>query len=635
MQRDEYDVVTRAGAGYGTALFDAGQTRRRGDIVGPFMGPSIALRKATRALLSCVLSAGSCFFLAGIADAFTPVVGDEFVVGGGDKGVYNGNASLATADGSHFVVAWREFDATATDEIRFARLDGAEPVPGSEVLVAQQPALVTNPTVAVAPSGKFLVVWGGNLGAETEGILARLYDASGSALGASFLVNTFTTGSQDLPYVTARSDGSFVVVWRSESDGAGKSVARAVVGAGGGVSGPELVVNTYTTGDQEYAQVGVSPGDGFMVVWHDDNGRDGSSYAVFAQRFNAAGSVAGTEFQVNAYTTGSQMYPAIATDSSGNFVVAWSSFDGVSNPRFRKVSAAGAFVGSEITMTSVPGSTLGHDLATSATGEIAFVWDDSVQRFDSSGAAIGAPFRLTNGQPVFVPQVAYESDGDMVHAWNLPWQAGGSADRSLTLAAETCVDDSADADGDGIGKRCDVCAGGSELLSDSPRLTLKSVNTNEIFHDDRVQLSGTFVLPVTSTFADIDPRVDPVHVRVESAAGIPVLDAVLAAADFGGAGTAGWTVDNPGKKWKYRDKTAAPIENIISMLIQDDSRKGPGRVRIKLTGRYGLYFVDDADVPLRVSLLVADAAAGDCVETDFIASECRFQALATTVSCKR
>jgi hypothetical protein len=48
-----------------------------------------------------------------------------------------------------------------------------------------------------------------------------------------------------------------------------------------------------------------------------------------------------------------------------------------------------------------------------------------------------------------------------------------------------------------------------------------------------------------------------------------------------------------------------------------------------------LYFVDDADVPLRVSLLVADAAAGDCTETDFIASECRFQALATTVSCKR
>ena len=55
----------------------------------------------------------------------------------------------------------------------------------------------------------------------------------------------------------------------------------------------------------------------------DGRRQDGSSYGVFAQRFAAAGARRGAEFRVNTYTTGEQARPSVASDSVGNFVVAW------------------------------------------------------------------------------------------------------------------------------------------------------------------------------------------------------------------------------------------------------------------------------------------------------------------------
>jgi hypothetical protein len=42
---------------------------------------------------------------------------------------------------------------------------------------------------------------------------------------------------------------------------------------------------------------------------------------------DSSGARLGREFRVNTYTTSSQFFPAVASDSSGNFVVVWNSFD--------------------------------------------------------------------------------------------------------------------------------------------------------------------------------------------------------------------------------------------------------------------------------------------------------------------
>jgi hypothetical protein len=57
---------------------------------------------------------------------------------------------------------------------------------------------------------------------------------------------------------------------------------------------------------------------------------------VFAQRYDASGAKRGAEFQVNTYTTDWQWGSSVASDASGNFVMAWQSYgqDGSGNGAF-------------------------------------------------------------------------------------------------------------------------------------------------------------------------------------------------------------------------------------------------------------------------------------------------------------
>jgi len=66
-----------------------------------------------------------------------------------------------------------------------------------------------------------------------------------------------------------------------------------------------------------------SAGD-FVVAW-DSDAQDGSSFGVYAQRYNLAGESRGGEFHVNTYTTGVQNHSTISMDSAGEFLIAWDS----------------------------------------------------------------------------------------------------------------------------------------------------------------------------------------------------------------------------------------------------------------------------------------------------------------------
>jgi hypothetical protein len=60
------------------------------------------------------------------------------------------------------------------------------------------------------------------------------------------------------------------------------------------------------------------------VAWG-SHPQDGSLFGTFARRYDASGQPRSGEFQVNSHTTNGQYDPAIASDPSGNFVVAWHS----------------------------------------------------------------------------------------------------------------------------------------------------------------------------------------------------------------------------------------------------------------------------------------------------------------------
>jgi len=175
--------------------------------------------------------------------------------------------------------------------------------------------------VAADSAGNFIVVWSGQ-DAAPRGVIAQRYDASGARIGSEFVVNTYTTSSQYRPSVAMAPDGRFMVVWETfGQDGSSWGVAGRRFDASGVAQGADFLVNTYTTGDNRNPAVAADAAGNFVVTWNSPN-EDGNALGIFGRRYDVAGSP-DPPFRVNTYTTGDQFASAVGAASNGDFVVAW------------------------------------------------------------------------------------------------------------------------------------------------------------------------------------------------------------------------------------------------------------------------------------------------------------------------
>ena len=240
--------------------------------------------------------------------------------------------------------------------------------------------------------GNYVITWesAASLDSDSDGdsIQARHYNSLGTAQGSSFQINTVTTGNQGSPEIAMQSDGDFIVTWTSEaSDGTDSDStsiqARRFNSLGTGQSS-DFQVNTYTTFYQFAPEVALDGEGDFVIVWtsYGSSGADTSDEVVVAQRYNSLGSIQGSEFEVNTYTTGYQVDPAIAMDADGNFVVAWRS----DNTSSGDSDGYGVFA----------------------------------QRFDVAGNRQGDPFQVNSytTSHQYQPAVALNTDGELLVTWS-------------------------------------------------------------------------------------------------------------------------------------------------------------------------------------------------------------------------
>ena len=198
--------------------------------------------------------------------------------------------------------------------------------------------------------------------------------------------------------------------------------------------GGEFQVNSYTTNTQWSPQVEMDTSGDFAVVW--SSVQDGSSFGVFGKRYDSAGIVLATEFQINKYTTGAQTDPGIAMASDGDFVVVWESENqdgseyGAFGRRVRR--ATGALAGNEFQVnSSTAGDQYHAEAGMQSDGSFAVAWNRSGNevlgaRFDPLNAELGDEFQVnahTTGSQDFA-DVAMDSDGDFVVAWHSAGQDG-------------------------------------------------------------------------------------------------------------------------------------------------------------------------------------------------------------------
>lgn len=204
--------------------------------------------------------------------------------------------------------------------------------------------------------------------------------------------------------------------------------------------------------------------------------------------------------------------------------------------------------------------------------------------------------------------------------------------------SEQC-DDGNTVGGDGCDADCRVeCA-----VVLKPKLTITKLNTPPTFFGAgsggpgsalrggaTLTFQGTTTLrsPVTSV---LDPLTTDTRVLVEGSAGI-LLDLTMPGFSFDGV--AGWTVNNAGTKWTYRQP---PEYGAAKAVIQDKSKVTPGAVKFTVSVSTWYSAATPADLPLSAHIIF-NPPLGQCAVASFPgpkpAPRCTFNTSGSKLTCK-
>ncbi|RTL21247.1 MAG: hypothetical protein EKK55_16455, partial [Rhodocyclaceae bacterium] len=355
---------------------------------------------------------------------------------------YQYQPSVSPLAGGGYVVVWTSRAQDGSNDGIYAQRYDASGIPvGPEFRVnSSTSGYQVEGQVTGLSDGSFVVLWTDQSGLDgsSYGIYMQRYSALGVALGGQQRVNATTSSQQELPTVAAY-DGGFVTAWASYSqDGSGWGIYAQRYANDGSAVGAEFRVNSTTSGEQYEPEVAALADGRFVVVWR-DNSQDGSSYGVYAQRYNADGTAAGSEFRVNTATSGAQYEPAVAMLEGGGFVVTWRSDNqdgsgaGVYAQRY---AADGSALGGEFRVNeSINGSQYQPEVTALAGGGFAVTWrndnydvsgtgsyqDVYVREYDAAGAALGGQVKVNTPTPTqtsqYEPAIASLGAGNYVVVW--------------------------------------------------------------------------------------------------------------------------------------------------------------------------------------------------------------------------
>lgn len=388
----------------------------------------------------------------------TPRLGNETQINGFTTGVQFVPDVADDGNGGRVVVWMSEFSPQDGSgySIRARRFGNAlgEELQVNEVTAGDQQW----PAVDMGADGSFLVVWtgpGGDTG-DGESVQGRLFAADGTPAGSQFQVNDYTTDNQNYPAVTLRSDGQFVVVWSSfgspgDDDGT-YSIQGRRFASDGTAQGASFQVNSYSTGDQTRPTVRWLGDDHFVVVWSSRGsaGDDTSEHSIQGRLFAADGTPLGEDLQINTYTTGGQRQAAVATSDDAILVV-WSSVGSPgddsdqSSIQGRRLSTDLVPLADQFQINSYTTSfQISTSVAALADGRFVTVWeslgsvggdvaDRSIQGQELSTAGLpdGPQFQINTFTDSYqlLPKIAADHrDGDYLVVWNSAGSFGDDND---------------------------------------------------------------------------------------------------------------------------------------------------------------------------------------------------------------
>jgi hypothetical protein len=252
--------------------------------------------------------------------------------------------------------------------------------------------------------------------------------------GADFLVNTPpTAGEQAYPAVARNDSGSVVVVWTDDGTTNAAGVYARRCNASGVAQGVPLLVADGTDVDLGTdPAVAMDSAGNFVIAWTADND-------VYGRSYNASGTPRGNAFMVNVDTDDTQERPGIAMADNGSFAVVWTrqlAWDDM-DAYARWFNPSSGPVTGEILVSGGDGFQWDVDVAANAAGSsfVAVLCANNIddnqpdivaRRFGSMGQDVGEEFAVNTYTDggQVRPDVAMDDDGNFMVVWAGEYQAG-------------------------------------------------------------------------------------------------------------------------------------------------------------------------------------------------------------------
>lgn len=311
-----------------------------------------------------------------------------------------------TRTGGGFLAVWDSFPANSEPEngARAQFVDEAGDLQGPDFGLSASSLEANFPNACVLPSGDFLAGWSSDLQSTYRVALwARRFNANGEPLTGDVRLDNgegHTDASDRFPRIACGVAAHAVVVWLAENpeNRLELFVEARIVGLGLDSLSPVFRVSETPVDEYYEPEVVLAPDGSFTVLFM---GVSGAGFDILARRFAPDGTPLAPPFVVNDYLPGGQLLGDVASDSRGNFAVAWE--QGVdAGGRYSEIYARvfladGTPYGPSFHVNPDPSDDLSTDanpaIALSDEGVVAVAWQSWLSDGEDYGLR-GARFRL-------------------------------------------------------------------------------------------------------------------------------------------------------------------------------------------------------------------------------------------------
>lgn len=201
--------------------------------------------------------------------------------------------------------------------------DGKKKV-GGAFSITTSPDNQDVPAGATLANGNVAAVWvsEGEDGSG-KGVYGIIVDSSGKVIVSQFLVNSDTSGNEDLPTIAALQNGGFIVAWQSDKTGRNRVYGQIFTSTAIKIGEEIDLVNPLDPDSGSAPTVAQAPNNEALVAWVEGTGKVGRENDIRAQRVNATGGLVSRNFLIAGSGSETESHPKVAYLTDGNVAVVW------------------------------------------------------------------------------------------------------------------------------------------------------------------------------------------------------------------------------------------------------------------------------------------------------------------------